>query len=248
MDITTSLILTLIGIIIGFLVGMLVASLRAGQGKQPPAEPVNIETQTPDSSIPSGHEGMIRMWYEAGTQQLVVETNDQTYASAEDLPIDELHRLVATTSDLSNWLGILPHPNSSTRVNSEHLPTPDQLIATSAAQASPTQSTPNILEELQRSRRNPLKTLLRAFEETSVAKIEPVTPTIAAQIDEILQKKLENTPYADSGIRLEDTPGQGVVMMVGLDQYEGVESVPDEAIRNLIREAVADWEKLMLGK
>jgi hypothetical protein len=118
----------------------------------------------------------------------------------------------------------------------------------SAVQDRPTQSTPNTLEDIQRSMRNPLKTLLRAFEETNVAKIEPVTPTIAAQIDEILQKKLENTPYADSGIRLEDTPGQGVVMMVGLDQYDGVESVPDETIRNLIREAVADWEKQMLGK
>jgi hypothetical protein len=33
-----------------------------------------------------------------------------------------------------------------------------------------------------------------------------------------------------------------MVVMVGLDQYEGVEDVPDEVIRQFIREAVKEWE------
>jgi len=67
--------------------------------------------------------------------------------------------------------------------------------------------------------------------------------SIAAQIDEILQEMVENSPLAPRGIRLMELPGKGMVVMVGLDQYEGVEAVPDEDIRQLIRAAVAEWER-----
>jgi hypothetical protein len=40
-----------------------------------------------------------------------------------------------------------------------------------------------------------------------------------------------------------ELPGRGMMVMVGLDQYEGVEKVPDPEIRSLIREAVEEWEK-----
>jgi hypothetical protein len=66
--------------------------------------------------------------------------------------------------------------------------------------------------------------------------------TIVAQIDEILQDMLVNTPMADRKIRLLEMPNQGVVVKVGLDQYPGIEAVPDQEIRNLIRQAVSTWE------
>jgi hypothetical protein len=39
-----------------------------------------------------------------------------------------------------------------------------------------------------------------------------------------------------------------MVVMVGLNQYDGVEAVPDEEIRNLIRSAVAEWEERASGE
>ena len=77
----------------------------------------------------------------------------------------------------------------------------------------------------------------------------PAAPkSIAAQIDEILQEKLESSsldhlPIERRAIRLMELPGKGMMVMVGLDQYEGVEKVPDPEIRSLIREAVEAWEK-----
>jgi hypothetical protein len=262
MDLTTALTLTLIGIIIGFLTGMLISNLRAGHDKKSPVVAAAIQknidsTSSADQSVepsngtPPGSpepEGLIRIWYEAGNKQLAVETNNHIFSSAEDLSIEELRRLVTATNDLNHWLGIHPQPDSTVRANNVNIPLLDQPVARLLVQPSTTQSASNILLDIQRIKNNPLKALLKAFEETNVAKIEPVTLTMAGQIDEILQKKLENTPYENLGIRLADTPSHGVVVMVGLNKYDGIESVPDETIRTLIREAVAEWEKQMLGK
>ena len=37
-------------------------------------------------------------------------------------------------------------------------------------------------------------------------------------------------------------PGMGMVVMVGLDKYNHVDEVPDEAIREIIHSAVKKWE------
>lgn len=73
--------------------------------------------------------------------------------------------------------------------------------------------------------------------------LEPPPLSITAQIDEILQEMLKNSPLASRLIRLIELPSKGVAVMVGLDRYEGVEAVPDEDIRQMIRLAVAEWER-----
>jgi len=94
----------------------------------------------------------------------------------------------------------------------------------------------------QRPSINPIDTLARAIQ-TDVGKMPAAQKSIAAQIDEILQEKLAGTPLEKRGISLLDHPGQGVLVRVGLDQYDGIDAVPDEEIRDLIRSAAAEWEK-----
>ena len=72
---------------------------------------------------------------------------------------------------------------------------------------------------------------------------EPPPLSIAAQIDEILQEMLQSSPLSSRLIRLIELPSKGVAVMVGLDRYESVEAVPDEDIRQMIRLAVAEWER-----
>ena len=68
------------------------------------------------------------------------------------------------------------------------------------------------------------------------------TISITGQIDEILQEKLMDSPIKDWTVRLVEDPGKGVVVMVGMEKYDGVEAVPDTEIRYLIRSAVTEWE------
>ena len=76
-------------------------------------------------------------------------------------------------------------------------------------------------------------------------KIEQPAPVLSMvqQIDEILQLKLANSPLANKGIRLQEAPGGGVIVMVGLNKYEGVSDVPDPVVKAILQAAVAEWEK-----
>ncbi len=72
--------------------------------------------------------------------------------------------------------------------------------------------------------------------------LPPLTLSIVAQVNEILQEQLSGTPLADKGIRLTEAPGQGVTVWVGLNRFEGIETVPDPEVRAAIRKAVKTWE------
>ncbi len=66
--------------------------------------------------------------------------------------------------------------------------------------------------------------------------------TIVGQIDQVLQDLLPGSAFADRKIRLLEVPNQGVIVQVDRDQYPGIDSVPDQEIRGLIRQAVSTWE------
>ncbi|HET7011271.1 MAG TPA: hypothetical protein VFI11_10885 [Anaerolineales bacterium] len=61
------------------------------------------------------------------------------------------------------------------------------------------------------------------------------------QINEILEKKLEASGNLPRGVRLAEGPGATVRVYVGVQAYS-IEEVPDPSIRQLIRQAVAEWE------
>lgn len=72
---------------------------------------------------------------------------------------------------------------------------------------------------------------------------KPRAKTIVGQIEEILQELLPDSEYAGQNIHLGEEPNQGVVIWVGAQKFVGVDSVPDEGIRNLIQAAARRWEE-----
>lgn len=95
---------------------------------------------------------------------------------------------------------------------------------------------------MQRPNMSPLNVISRALQ-ADVRTPDTASKSIAAQVDEILQEMLKNSPLAARAIKLMELPGKGMVVMVGLDQYDGVDQVPDDEIRVLIRSAAAEWER-----
>ncbi len=67
--------------------------------------------------------------------------------------------------------------------------------------------------------------------------------TMVEQIDRILKKKLEGHPLEKRSISLRTTLKGGLLVLVGLDEYEWIDEIPDQAIQDIIREAIAEWDK-----
>ena len=91
----------------------------------------------------------------------------------------------------------------------------------------------------------PIKTALGAASqpEKGAEKPAPGPKSIVAQIDELLQKRLDGTPLADREISLQESAMGGVDFKVGNQSYESMEAIPDPEIVKVIRAAITEWEK-----
>jgi hypothetical protein len=66
--------------------------------------------------------------------------------------------------------------------------------------------------------------------------------SIVMQIDDILQEMLAGGSLAGLGIHLFEDPKMGVMVKVGSNNYEGIDSVSDAEIKAALRAAVKRWE------
>lgn len=67
--------------------------------------------------------------------------------------------------------------------------------------------------------------------------------SIVEQVDEILQDLLETSPIQGKNIRLMELPDKGVIVWVENENFDGIDSVPDEEVKQMIKQAVKQWEK-----
>ena len=67
--------------------------------------------------------------------------------------------------------------------------------------------------------------------------------SIVEQVDDILQELLENDPLGTQKIRLTEMPIKGVTVWIGNEYFEGINAVPDENVKQIIRQAVKKWEE-----
>jgi hypothetical protein len=77
---------------------------------------------------------------------------------------------------------------------------------------------------------------------STIQKSVTAPKSIVEQIDEILQTKLVDSPFSDREIRLKEAPN-GMTVLIGSYKYEGIDAVPDPAIRALIKEAAREWNE-----
>jgi hypothetical protein len=139
----------------------------------------------------------------------------------------QYQRLLALVLDLRPWLEttrpIAPKPEPTQPPL--HPAEPVAAVVTQApVQARPTQkkNTPQVDEK---------------------AEPAPVLDSIIQQIDKVLQEKLATSAFKERGIELVEGPGGIVIVKDGVNNYEGLDAVPDPEVKAFIRQAVADWEK-----
>jgi hypothetical protein len=205
---------------------------KKDQPAPPPAAPETISVDDP---------GLLRIKDENGSYVLDL---DGRRVNPMSLSADQRRRLIDMLNIVRPWLeGRTPPaaaPASSSRPTVPPAPSP----------------TPTTLEErLQAigspppSRSSPVPPASPPSQPASrpatISKEDrPSAPanSIVSQIDGILQERLAGTPLEERGIFLTQSPEGSVNVYVGLTRYNGIDDVPDAAIRAAIRAAIAEWE------
>ena len=119
--------------------------------------------------------------------------------------------------------------------------TPEAISPTAAAQArTPPHVEPHEINygEVETVKMNPLESLSRTFQKPKTA----APRSIAGQIDDILQDRIAGSELARRGLRLLDLPDHGLGVVLDLHTYPGIDAVPDQAVQQIIHEAVAEWQ------
>ena len=251
MDTTYMIMLVFVCLILGVILDNLVHFLLKKEASPEKAQPEPVEMipmplqAAPTHFAPSGLEEIARLWSEAGSRKLVLEMGGQQLSTVSELSIEQRARLESTLDQLLNWLGKpqqtpLPQPPLDPLAGGSTISSDITgsviLSADRTPPPAPASSQPVVKPTL-----NLFEIVVKAFQ-TDVKKPD-TTKTLAEQVDEILQEKLAESPLRDKGIRLMDTPDRGLMVLVGLEKYDGVDAVPDEQVKAVLREAVDEWGK-----
>jgi len=201
---------------IGYIIGLVEAAIKQRTKGKKKTDQERTET-TEITPAPVSDPDLIKFNRDKNGS-LVVEMEGQTFANKQGMTAENRRSLTNLLVELRPWLEtgslVTPPPEGQTR------------------------SEP---EPVQTSNIPPVKP-------SSPIPVEPEKPatvvnSMVYQINEILQTRLVGTNLAGLGIRLLESTTGSVLVYIGLQKYEGIDSVPDPDIKAIIRQSVSDWEK-----
>jgi len=256
---TILLIVAIVSVAIGYAAGALITSNRARKdaGKQasqstetpakaepaatqpadmaPAAMPAPVETASPAVGAPPVDPNRVdiaALWRELPHGELRADMSGKTIRKSGDLTSDQRNLLGSLMADMQDWIGA-PKPAVETKAAP---------AAATAPAAPPVAPTPKPVPPL--ASEKPVETPV-VMEGAPALEEEPIkhAPTsIVGQIDEILQAQIKGTPLESRGIRLTESPTHGVTVWIGIKAFQGMDTIPDEAVNAAIRTAVKQWE------
>jgi len=217
--------------VIGFIMALLVARLRDSDQASLSQIRKDRNVAGPDWQTPaaSTRPGSLQVWKDPDSGRLSIEIDGQVYHSISQLNPEQRRALGVTTGELVNWLSqaAATPPSPAVQPSRPHL----QPVIPPVAKPGPASDNP-------RSR-----SLLSRALQPNLTKGTAKPNTLATQVDDILQTKLANSALAGRNIRLIDLPNHGLAVEVGQERYDSIDEVPDQAVVQLLKEAVAEWQQ-----
>lgn len=253
--------------VIGLLVGLLIANIFSGRESRD-----QKKNQPPKEMQTEGFIDAIRLWFSPAGKKIIIEMDDEYYREPNTLTTDQKTRVLKFLSLWQEWAGqnvkiqpvtpqeevypaaemkyveefepaevAKPEPDMYEEFKFEEriLPEVEKTPEEQFAPIPPFKSSPeeyDAVSDLQAS-------LEYQEEEPQAEPVEKKNLSITEQIGAILEEMLEGTPLKEKGIKLIENQLHGVDVWVGMNKYEGIDSVPDQEVKDLIRNAVIRWEQ-----
>jgi hypothetical protein len=211
-----------------------------------------------------------RLMRDNQTQDLVVQMDGKTFTSSLELSPPQQRRLSFSSNVLAKWLGqpvaaepsvqgeqsvssaFTQQPISPEPAEIPAMASPEPIIPASdwiPAETVPSRPQNPVVPAFFTDRNSVVKPVSTQLPDVVGGILKPTHPStpafksIAMQINDILQERIAGTPFEKRGITVSDGPDHGVLVTMDGQKYPGVKDVPDEAVRNIIRSAVLEWEK-----
>jgi len=213
METNSIILIGAICIVIGFLIGQLVS----GIGKENKAD-----------STDRGGGTLLEVRPDLNNDEIMVTLEGKEFEKSFSLDRKQRAQVHKIIVELNNWLEAAPSLVSK----DIHTPNPEAI--------PPDLEIPK--DSTLRPKFSPVKMVVNALQ-SDVQKSKVPNESLVAQIDEVLQELLNDAAHIKDPVRLMEWPGKGIMFMVGLDKYESVDDIPDDAVRDIIRSAVKAWEE-----
>lgn len=157
----------------------------------------------------------------------------------EELNPSELDFVKSMTADLLRWirLPLQKTPKESVSPPAKKNANPEEVSSLPITTALPT---PAVSQK-----NNPLG--LSLFGNTGGEEVKPLV-SIAVQINNFLQKILEQENYSGPNLYLTDNQQGDLVVVLGMEKFIGVDAVPDPEISALIKRAADQWTEQKLRR
>ncbi len=230
------------GAVAGLIVGLMAGLMMGGGEPSPPRR---------------GLTRVLTLWRRKTDAALWVHLDDKPVASPESLSEEERTALARLITEMHRWLEGEGDADETAAPLQRELP-PQKAAAPKVSSTPSVSSSPVPPAQPSPARSSytpapaPSRNPLRPFSQALQARKQPSSPasslSIAAQVDEILQELLIGSPLEGRGLRLMELPGQGMVVMVGLEKFASVDEVPYDDVRKVLKIAVARWEEKMFGE
>lgn len=242
----------IIGLVVGGIAGFLLAGLQNPNTSDEINRPKNVAET-------------VRVWKDRRTGVVLVETGKKLYQTVGDLSVRQRQELMKTADELRLWLGmedidqrLTSTVTAATMQPQTPIPTPridkPDVVIPIPIQARPEASlhSDEMIKELRRASGIESAVTPPSMEITDIlaraispdkSHITEAPKSIAGQVDEIVQDRIQQSEFKDRSIRVMDHPKIGLVVMVDGKQFEGISDVTDDGVRQFLRECVAAWEK-----
>ncbi len=249
---TMLIIIAIVCITIGYVFGWIVSSAtrkREEKAEKPEKpEPVNEPAApaealkaaepapVPESTPPLAElSPVLKVWSGGPDGGLVVELGKRALSDPSTLTLQDRQKIEAGLRATADWMGLAYHLG-------EPAPAP---VAQAAPQAAAAEPVLVMAEPMDLTRQSPvISSVTNALADAlqPAAKKETAL-SIVQQIDEVLQGMLPGTPFEGKKIFISEDPRRGVIVRVENDIYEGIGSIPEGEVKQLLRSAVAEWER-----
>jgi hypothetical protein len=260
MDIGTILIVAIVSVAIGYFAGYILSTNRKSKS-DPDIETVPTETVEEGPRFESDRLLMV-LWSKTHDGPLYADVNGKPLHSPTELSPLERAKVDRAINNFQMWMG---RPILRTG-NTGSLPPQPEIIVPPVVEQSPTaeiSDTPANVESpepppTQEKVAEVVAPEIPAILEQEAPPVKPipavislkskpktnvqVTKSIVEQINDLIQDKITNTPLAETGIKIQETP-KGVIVWIGNQSYPGLDTVPEGEAKQMIRKVVAEWEK-----